>query len=309
MITHTLENCSHCGAKNSIITNFAAGEIVCGNCGVVYEDRIIDETYEGRTFSNENPGSAGRDQTRVGGPSNVDEIIGTNITINGKGNSKSKIHRGIVTSNPSKKRTDKRLDELAVKIDFNESTVQIAKTLLSKVEEKKKLKGKNLDSVIGSVFFYTSRLKGIPKTIDDISNKLKLDPRFVRKSFNSIKSIIIEKSYQPDISINALINRYCQSLKDAKLNVTISDKQFSELKKLSDEIGKKINENEILTGRNPKTIAATTILTADEILKLGIGKKLISEIIKTTENTISSAYTELMKYKDYVIPEKYKVKP
>ena len=97
-------------------------------------------------------------------------------------------------------------------------------------------------------------------------------------------------------------------MKDAKLNVTISDKQFSELKKLSDEIGKKINENEILTGRNPKTIAATTILTADEILKLGIGKKIISEIIKTTENTISSAYTELMKYKDYVIPEKYKVK-
>ena len=169
MITHTLDNCKNCLAKNSIITDFAAGEIVCQNCGVVIEDRIIDETYEGRNFNNENPGSTGRDQNRVGGPSNSDDILGTNIVINGKGNFRSKIHRGNSSSNPNKRRTEKKLEELADKIQLHDSIVQVAKGLLSKVEEKKKLKGKNLDSVIGSVFFYACRLKGVPKTIDDIN--------------------------------------------------------------------------------------------------------------------------------------------
>ena len=103
-----------------------------------------------------------------------------------------------------------------------------------------------------------------------------------------------------------MINRYCDNLKGIDLGVNIPEKSLIELKNLANEIGKKINENELLTGRNPKTIAATTILIADQILKLGIGRKTISEYIKTTENTISNAFNELMKNKDFIIPAKYK---
>jgi transcription initiation factor TFIIB len=308
MITHTLDHCKYCDARNSIITNFAAGEVVCRNCGVVYEDRIIDETYEGRNFNNENPGSSGRDQNRVGGPSSPEDILGTNITINGKGNFLSRTHRGTGTFNPSKRRTEKRLDELAEKMQLLDSITQKAKELLSKVEKKKKLKGKNLDSVIGSVFFLACRMTGVPRTIDDISKSLRLKDRDVRKCFNSIKRIIIDKEMQPDLNDNiiGLINRYCDNLKGIDLGVNIPEKSLIELKNLANEIGKKINENELLTGRNPKTIAATTILIADQILKLGIGRKTISEYIKTTENTISNAFNELMKNKDFIIPAKYK---
>ena len=310
MITHTFDNCKFCNARNSIITNFAAGEVVCGNCGVVYEDRIIDETYEGRNFNNENPGSSGRDQNRVGGPSSPEDILGTNITINGKGNFLSRNHRGPGTFNPSKRRTEKRLDELAEKMQLLESITQKAKELLSKVEKKKKLKGKNLDSVIGSVFFLACRMTGVPRTIDDISKSLRLDDRVVRKCFNSIKRIIIDKEWQPDLNDNiiGLINRYCDNLKNADLGFKIPEKSLIELKNLANEIGKKINENELLTGRNPKTIAATTILIADQLLQLGIGRKTISEYIKTTENTISNAFNELMKNKIYIIPDRYKDK-
>ncbi len=310
MITHTFDNCKFCNARNSIITNFAAGEVVCGNCGVVYEDRIIDETYEGRNFNNENPGSSGRDQNRVGGPSSPEDILGTNITINGKGNFLSRSHRGPGTFNPSKRRTEKRLDELAEKMQLLESITQKAKELLSKVEKKKKLKGKNLDSVIGSVFFLACRMTGVPRTIDDISKSLRLDDRVVRKCFNSIKRIIIDKEWQPDLNDNiiGLINRYCDNLKNADLGFKIPEKSLIELKNLANEIGKKINENELLTGRNPKTIAATTILIADQLLQLGIGRKTISEYIKTTENTISNAFNELMKNKIYIIPDRYKDK-
>ncbi len=307
MITHTFHNCKFCNAKNSIITNFAAGEVVCGNCGVVYEDRIIDETYEGRNFNNENPGSTGRDQNRVGGPSSPEDILGTNITINGKGNFLSRTHRGTGTFNPSKRRTEKRLDELAEKMQLLESITQKAKELLSKVEKKKKLKGKNLDSVIGSVFFLACRMNGVPRTIDDISKSLRLNDRLVRKCFNSIKRIIIDKECQPHLNDNiiGLINRYCANLNSNVLGFNIPERSLIELKNLAIEIGKKINENELLTGRNPKTIAATTILIADQLLNLGIGRKTISEYIKTTENTISNAYNELMKNKDFIIPINY----
>ena len=151
-------------------------------------------------------------------------------------------------------------------------------------------------------------MTGVPRTIDDISKSLRLNDRVVRKCFNSIKRIIIDKEWQPDLNDNiiGLINRYCDNLKNADLGFNIPEKSLIELKNLANEIGKNINANEMLTGRNPKTIAATTILIADQLLQLNIGRKTISEYIKTTENTIANAFNELMKNKEYIIPERFK---
>ena len=38
------EKCIRCGAINSKIINPVSGEEVCENCGIIYDDKIIDET-------------------------------------------------------------------------------------------------------------------------------------------------------------------------------------------------------------------------------------------------------------------------
>lgn len=42
--------CPRCNARDSKVTDSRSGEIVCQNCGLVFEERIIDDTYEKKEF-------------------------------------------------------------------------------------------------------------------------------------------------------------------------------------------------------------------------------------------------------------------
>ena len=46
--------CKSCNAINSIIEDHKMGQLVCEECGDVYEEEVIADEYEGRTFQNDN---------------------------------------------------------------------------------------------------------------------------------------------------------------------------------------------------------------------------------------------------------------
>ena len=302
MITHTIDNCKHCKAQNSIITDFSAGQVVCSSCGAVLEDRIIDETYEGRNFGSENQSSGGKDQTRVGGPLNAyaDEVnLGITIAPKKHGDPYSNIRlRSSGSSNNSLQRIFKRADELAQKMDLKNSIVDKAKDLLAKVEKEKKLKGRSLDCIIASVIYVALRLRSAPRPLAEIANNLQLEKKTVNKCFNSIKNIIIENTdNQISQNVSGLVNSYCNKME-----------QPTNLKKVATNIAELICKNEVIAGRNPSTIAAASILIGSKLLELKLSKKDIAEKTTTTENTISNAYQELLKYKAHIVPEYLKDK-
>ena len=61
------EMCPECRKYTELVSDRAAGDLVCSECGLVLASRTVDETSEWRTFSNE---AAGNDPERVGGPDN-----------------------------------------------------------------------------------------------------------------------------------------------------------------------------------------------------------------------------------------------
>ena len=75
-----IEKCSDCGAKNSIITDPEEGIKVCNNCGFVYEERIMADQDEKRTFYDDN---GDNEIHRVGPPMNPNNgnDIGTSLLI------------------------------------------------------------------------------------------------------------------------------------------------------------------------------------------------------------------------------------
>ena len=82
------EICERCKAVNSIITDYEYGELVCSNCGKVYEERIISDEYEKRTFEDDN----GDNQIqRVGPPAKPEygNEWGTNLLIKEKGKTRT----------------------------------------------------------------------------------------------------------------------------------------------------------------------------------------------------------------------------
>ena len=318
MITHTIDNCKYCKAQNSIITDFSAGQVVCSSCGAVLEDRIIDETYEGRNFGSENQGSGGKDQTRVGGPINAytEEFNGgVSIATKKNGTPLSNIRmRSSGSSNNSLQRIFKKADELAQKLDLKQIIVNKAKDLLALVEKQKKLKGRSLDCIIASVIYVACRLSNVPRPLPEIAKNLGLEKKTVNKCFNSIKHIIIENNdNQIAQNVSGLVNSYCNKLEEKLKKLEKQEKQEKQekrnsLKKDAMEISEMICNKEVIAGRNPSTIAAVSILIASRLNELSLSKKDIADTTTTTENTISNAYQDLLKYREHIIPDRLKDK-
>ena len=60
--------CPDCKDPNpDIIEDFSQGDLICGRCGIILGDRIVDTRSEWRTFSSE---SGDHDPSRVGAPTN-----------------------------------------------------------------------------------------------------------------------------------------------------------------------------------------------------------------------------------------------
>ena len=161
----------------------------------------------------------------------------------------------------------------------------------------KKIKFKLLESVIASVIFVVCRNEEEPKTMQEISTQLELDRRAVNRCYNSIRDSITENKNQIPQTVSRLISSYCDK---------ILDNNNEKLKKLSCDISVNVCKYELIAGRNPTTIAAACILIGATLLKLNVGKKIISKKVGTTENTISSAFCILKEYIDSIVPIEFK---
>src|SRR5271154_6092502 len=58
--------CPECKDDSNIVEEFSSGDMVCGDCGLVLGDRIVDTRSEWRTFANDE----GDDPSRVGNAAN-----------------------------------------------------------------------------------------------------------------------------------------------------------------------------------------------------------------------------------------------
>jgi transcription initiation factor TFIIB len=300
MISKTSDDCKSCGGISTIISDFSNGNIVCKNCGTVFEERAIDESNESRNFSNEQSMQGGKESSRLGGVinSNLGDENFTVVMQSRNNNEITRIqHRNISNSNNTHQRTNKRVDEICATLRYNDIVKEKAKQLISKVEEKKKLKGRNLDCVIAAVIYKVFKNLDLPKSLDEISNSFKLQKKSVSKCFNAIKNIINDTPDIKPVNIIGLVKNF-----DQKLEV---DK---EMNNLSIDICEKVCKSGVIEGRNPVTIASACILIANNLLQKKYTKKDICEKTKTTENTLKKAYNQLFQYKENIIPEKYKDK-
>ena len=92
MSTDNIEKCNRCKSVNTIIIDYREGKIVCNNCGKTYEERLIVDEYEDRTFEDDS-----NKIQRIDAPINpiYENEIGTKLLVreNGKTRSVNSISR------------------------------------------------------------------------------------------------------------------------------------------------------------------------------------------------------------------------
>ena len=280
-----MNDCKLCGGNNCLVKDFNSNYIICNVCGGTSKESDYEEINEFPKYFSQN-----------------DKIM-EYINIQDENpippkNTKQKTSNTTKKDmNPIETKINNKIEDFSKKMNLSSSIKDKVRDLTKKVFDSKKIKFKLLECIIASVIFVVCRNADEPKTMQEISSQLELDRRAVNRCFNSIRDIIVENKNQIPQTVSGLINAYCDKL---------IEKDNDKLKKLSNEIGDNVCKYELFAGRNPNTIAATCILIGAKLLKLNIGKKIISKKVGTTENTITNAFGVLKEYFESIVPVEYK---
>ena len=188
------EKCWRYGAINSKIIDMESGEEVCNNCGLVYEEKMIDETYEKRNFSQENSGN-NKTSSRVGGPLKATDSLGTNLVYY-SGNDK-KLRTSTANSKTPSERAFLKISEFLGEKEVSSRLIEKTKMIYDEITKNKKMKGRNMEYIIAAIYFRACRMEGIAKSFKEIASKLSLEEKRIKKSYNFIKSFVVN-TVSPD---------------------------------------------------------------------------------------------------------------
>ena len=286
--------CNKCKSKNSIITDYKNGEMVCNQCGLVYEEQIIVDEYEKRTFQDD---SGDNKIHRIGPPSNpsYDKEFGTNLMIREKGRTKfiksySKYSK--IQNNFSK------IQYLLSQAQISQIMIEETKDIYGKISKKMNMQGRKISNIIIAIYYYVCRKNYTAKTFKEISRMFKVPESEIKNAFNSIKLYIVDSKEEKQL--NEIEKNYIQEYLEGDI------KRYN-LKMLTYEIIDNINNCGILEGKSPKTIAGLSLIISCKLLN----DKLYEDDNKvfydkfSVKNTLIKAYDKIKEHLNLIVPKEY----
>ena len=296
MLKRKDEICPNCRKINSLRTDHAQGEVVCKECRVVVEDRLIDQSSEWRNFSTE-ASTHSSDRNRVGGPR--DEYAtdsGLNTTIIGRGTG----HMGLVRTMhiTTQEAGDKSLskgstviNEFSTILRLPSDVINTSRELFGRIVKKKKLKGRNLESVVAAVLYVSAKQMNNPRNLKEIIAKTSTVKKEVGRcvklirQFSNIGGSIIESN-------ESILDQLCN-----KLDVE------QKLKLAALEILKNIMRKELFGGKSPYTIASVVIYLATLALDPNMSSEKIVEKANITVGTLRGAVKDIWYLRKDLLPK------
>ncbi|MFX0136671.1 MAG: transcription initiation factor IIB family protein [Candidatus Hodarchaeota archaeon] len=290
--------CPECFNETNIISDYSTGDQICGECGLVITEKIIDQGPEWRAFN-----VTERDKrARTGSPISMtvfDKGLSTMIDSHDKdyyGNkikpkkraqiyrmrkwdNRTRIHDAIA-KNLSKAMSE--LDRLSSQLEIPKDIKQEAAFLYRKALDSGKIKGRNIAGMMTAALYAACRLRNMPRTFDDFQKFSKLSKKSLRKFYRifvetmNIKVPLADpKSYVP---------RFCASL---KLSNHVQNKVY--------EILTDIKGKNISSGRDPTKLTAAAIYIAGILEGEKRTQKEIARVANISEVTLRNRYKEIAK--------------
>ena len=293
MSINEVEICPRCNSKDITITDYENRELVCNQCGLVYEERIIADEDEKKTFGDDN----GDNQIHHVGPPEKPSFgneCGTNLLIRDKDKTKviktyskfTKIQKNFI-------RIDKFLSSYDVTAPIREET----KELYCKLAKNMNMQGRNLNHIFIGIYYYVSRKLNMAKTIKEIALKFNVTERVIKRAINSIKKDIVDPSKEDDNNeIIEIEKNYVRTFMEANVKAY-------EVKMIAFKIIKNINKNKLLEGKSPNIVSGLSLLIAYELSNdYSYDKKELYSFF-TNKNTLKKAYEEIKDKLQIIVPQ------
>lgn len=300
----------------NLVEEFSSGDMVCGSCGLVLGDRIVDTRSEWRTFSNDDQGND--DPSRVGDGANPllnGAQLQTSIAF-GEGSRSHELHRahGRSTADKATKGLLAAYKEIGAHCDavsIPKNVSDNAKHLFKLVDDAKAFKGKSQEAIIAGCIFIACRQCNVPRTFREIYALTKVSKKDIGRTFKALEKFFAqdregklalatangipstEGSFEGTRSTSAhqLCTRYCSQL-------GLKSQQFV---KVSSALADKMSNINDVAGRSPLSIAAACIYMASYLLGKPKTPKEISMVAGVSDGTIRTAYKYLYQEREKLI--------
>jgi transcription initiation factor TFIIB len=284
----------------NLVEEFSSGDLVCGDCGLVVGDRIIDTRSEWRTFSNDDQN--GDDPSRVGDGPNLllegDQLETTIAFDGGKGSKNlSHIQNKMMNDKGTKAllQAYREIGTLTDSMGAGQVVANAAKHLYKIVEKEKFLKGKPQEAVIAGCIFIACRQNNVPRSFREIFKLTRVSKKEIGRVFKLLEKFMTEnkdkvagmnmdtQGYQGKGSTSAaeLCARYCSQL--TFINAF-------KIERLSRQLAEQSVDMSDLAGRSPLSVAAACIYFACHLFLEARPSRDIASIAGVSDGTVKTAY-------------------
>lgn len=276
-------SCPECGGKTIPIQE--KGEIVCGQCGLVVNERILDTSHSGkRAFTKQEK----QKRERTGSPISILLPDMGLSTIIDKTSIKSPDLKRAAKWN-SRMTWDKRnmliatteLKRIASNLNLPDHVKKAAIRLYINAFKMKLLRGRSINGMVAACLYFACREYKIPRTLQEILEESAISAKNVRRCY---RTLIRELNLKvPSTDPISLIPRYVAELGlDADVEkMTIKTLQLF-ISKFS------------TSGKDPKGLCAGALYLVSKKKNKRVSQKDIANIVGITEVTLRSRYKELV---------------
>lgn len=286
--------CSVCNKNNETVTDPDSGELICGNCGTVLLENIVESGPEWRLLRE------GKDRSRTGMPTSLSRhdmglatIIGkTNRDASGRGldaSVKSTMERlrtwdlRIQTYSPSDRNLRQAfsiLERVKDKLGLSEPVIEKTAYIYRKAQERGLVRGRTITSVLSAAIYIACREMGIARTLNDIALLTNLRRKELARTF---RLLILEL----DLMVPVVDPMKCIA------KVANKTKLSERTKRQAMDIMTSVTKRGISAGKDPMGLAGTVLYMSSKNSGETITQMDIANAAGVTEVTIRNRFRDL----------------
>jgi transcription initiation factor TFIIB len=302
---HLTDKCPECESKN-LVHDYDSGETICGDCGLVLYEQMLDKGPEWRAFTPEEKTS----RSRVGMPtsysihdkglstqiSQVDrDAFGRKLPLSTrlqmwrlrKWQIRSRVHS---STDRNLAQAMAELERLSGKVNISPPIKEKAAVIYRKALDKTLVRGRSINAIAAAALYAACRKSGSPKTLREIAEASLVDKKDVARCY---RLLLKELDFHMPIS-DALT--YVSKI--AEKNGISGKTQGAAITILAEARRKRFS-----AGKDPMGMAAAALYIACLLNNEKITQKDIAEAAGVTEVTVRNRYKALKRQLNIKIPD------
>ncbi len=288
-----VKKCSECGSMN-LLVNRNRGEVICKECGLVVEDRLVEMGQEWREFDADSGDETNR--RRTGAPmtyTQYDQGLGTEVgqradlfQLTSKDRNKFfRLRKWQYRISTAIERNLKlalgELKRVSSYLKLPKAVEEESAMIYTQAVQRGLVRGRSMESVVSGALYAACRRHEVPRTLDELQEASSIDKKEIGRTYRFITrelNISILPSNPADY-----IARFASSL---KLSADAQTKAVEILEQAQDE--------ELTSGRGPTGIAAAALYVAALTHGEKRTQREVADVAGVTEVTIRNRYKELL---------------